>query len=591
MGGRFQRRPALLIAALVAVCAGAGLQLSGLLAGLERTSVAARFQFRHEPPPEGIAIVAIDDATFSDLKTRWPFRRSLHARVVDRLHAAGAKVIVYDVQFTEPTRPSEDLALYDALGRTGGAVLATTEVDSHGHTDVLGGDDNLAAVHSVAASTSLPVDPNGVKSRFRLTEAGLRTLAVVAAQRAGGPRLTGSDFGARGAWIDYRGPAGTFPTVSFSKVLRGNFDPALFRGKIVIVGATAPSLQDVHATPTGSEPMPGPEVEANAAWTALHGLPLRSAPAAVDLLIVLLLAALPMLLVFRVRIVAATLTALAAGAAYAVVTQIAFDGGTVLAVAAPLAGLATGIVAAMTASHLAESSERRDSTARAERLEIEVRARTAELRDTQLEIVRRLAQAADSRDEQTGEHIDRIGRLCESLALAVGLDEAEAETLRHASAMHDVGKIGIPDRVLLKPGKLDPDEWELMKTHTTLGAAILGGSRYPLLQLAETIALTHHERWDGSGYPEGLAGEEIPLEGRICAVCDVYDALTSERPYKSAWSREDALAEIARVAGSHFDPRLASAFVLLQTGRADAERDELARWSPRAGAGLDIRPR
>jgi putative two-component system response regulator len=127
--------------------------------------------------------------------------------------------------------------------------------------------------------------------------------------------------------------------------------------------------------------------------------------------------------------------------------------------------------------------------------------------------------------------------------------------------MHDIGKIGIPDRILQKPGRLDPDEWERMKTHTTIGAHILAASRAPLVQMAETIALTHHERWDGSGYPNGLAGEEIPLAGRIAAVCDVYDALISERPYKRAWPADEAVAEIERSSGSHFDPELVERFL------------------------------
>ena len=163
-----------------------------------------------------------------------------------------------------------------------------------------------------------------------------------------------------------------------------------------------------------------------------------------------------------------------------------------------------------------------------------------------------------------------MSRLSQRLALAAGMDSARAEMLLQASALHDIGKIGIPDRVLLKPGKLDAEEWELMKTHTTLGAEILSGSRSELLQLAESIALTHHERWDGSGYPNGLAGEDIPLAGRICAVCDVYDALVSDRPYKTSWSREEAMAEIAEQRGKHFDPAIADAFLTLVARDGDA---------------------
>jgi response regulator RpfG family c-di-GMP phosphodiesterase len=196
-----------------------------------------------------------------------------------------------------------------------------------------------------------------------------------------------------------------------------------------------------------------------------------------------------------------------------------------------------------------------------ELLELRVRERTGELREAEREIAYRLGVAVEWKDAETGGHIERIGRLCERLALEVGWSAEEADLLRHASALHDVGKVGIPDEILLKPGKLDPAEWAKMQTHTTIGARILAGSRSALVQMAETIAASHHERWDGSGYPQGLAGEEIPLAGRICAVCDVFDALLSPRPYKEAWPLQDVLDELVRARGSHFDPELVDAFL------------------------------
>jgi HD-GYP domain-containing protein (c-di-GMP phosphodiesterase class II) len=195
------------------------------------------------------------------------------------------------------------------------------------------------------------------------------------------------------------------------------------------------------------------------------------------------------------------------------------------------------------------------------KLESKVRERTQDLRESQLELVRRLAHAAESRDDSTGIHITRMSRMCGQLALDTGMSRDDAEQLLHASSMHDIGKIAIPDSVLLKPGPLSSDEWEIMKSHTTVGAQLLSGSRSPVVRMAEIIARTHHEKWDGSGYPNGLAGEEIPLVARICAVCDVFDALVSDRPYKEAWLVEEALAEITRLAGSHLDPRLAKLFV------------------------------
>ncbi len=194
-------------------------------------------------------------------------------------------------------------------------------------------------------------------------------------------------------------------------------------------------------------------------------------------------------------------------------------------------------------------------------LEERVRERTLELRDTQIEIVYRLGRAAEYRDNETGFHLRRMSWFCALLGKAAGMNREECENLLHASPMHDIGKIGIPDEILLKPGKLDYEEWGIMKTHTTIGAEILSGHSSRLLRTAETIALTHHEKWDGTGYPNNLRGNAIPLVGRITALCDVFDALTSRRPYKDAWPVRDAVEEIRRSSGTHFDPDLVKAFL------------------------------
>lgn len=195
-----------------------------------------------------------------------------------------------------------------------------------------------------------------------------------------------------------------------------------------------------------------------------------------------------------------------------------------------------------------------------EELDNKVRQRTAELERANLEIIQRLTAAAEYRDDDTGDHILRISGYCREVGEALGLSEEECCFLEKASPMHDVGKIGIPDAILLKPGKLTPQEWETMKTHTTVGANLLSGSNSPLVRLAEIIALTHHEKWNGSGYPRGLRGTEIPISGRIVAVCDVFDALVSDRPYKKAWELERALDVLKADSGSHFDPACVDAF-------------------------------
>ncbi len=193
-------------------------------------------------------------------------------------------------------------------------------------------------------------------------------------------------------------------------------------------------------------------------------------------------------------------------------------------------------------------------------LEQKVMERTREIEDAQMEILDRLEKAAEFRDEKTGSHIRRISRYCRLLGKVAGLSPEVCNLLGLASTMHDVGKIGVSDSILLKPGKLTSEERQIMETHTTIGAKLLSGSEHPFLQAAEIIALTHHERWDGTGYPQGLKGEDISLFGRIVCICDVFDALISERPYKASWSVEKTLERISAGSGTAFDPRLAELF-------------------------------
>jgi len=195
-------------------------------------------------------------------------------------------------------------------------------------------------------------------------------------------------------------------------------------------------------------------------------------------------------------------------------------------------------------------------------LEQRVRERTAAVEAAQLETLDRLARTAEYRDDQTGRHVVRVGRVAALLGRILGLDEDTVRLLRLAAPLHDLGKIGIPDRILLAPRKLEPVEFEEMKTHTTIGSRILAGSSSSLLQLAERIAMTHHERWDGRGY-HGLVAGDIPFASRIVGLCDVFDALTHERPYKSAWPVDMAVDEINGGRGTHFDPAVVDAFAEL----------------------------
>lgn len=193
-------------------------------------------------------------------------------------------------------------------------------------------------------------------------------------------------------------------------------------------------------------------------------------------------------------------------------------------------------------------------------LEAEVKKRTQELEDSRLEVVQRLGLASEYKDNETGNHILRMSKFSRAIAKAIGFSDNNAEMIRCATSMHDIGKIGIPDRVLLKSGKLDAEEWKIMQSHVTIGNELLSGGDSPLLKMAKKVALTHHEKWDGSGYPNKLSGENIPLAGRICAISDVFDALTSKRPYKEAWPIEKAMTVIKEESGKHFEPRLVDVF-------------------------------
>lgn len=189
--------------------------------------------------------------------------------------------------------------------------------------------------------------------------------------------------------------------------------------------------------------------------------------------------------------------------------------------------------------------------------------RAKELEESQLEAIFMLGEAGHYNDNDTGVHIWRMSAYCHALAKAADWSDKQAERLQLAAPMHDTGKMGIPDAILKAPRKLTPEEWVIMKTHTTIGAEILGKSHTPIFKLAAEIAHYHHEKWDGTGYPCGLADTAIPESARIVAVADVFDALTMVRPYKSAWSVEDALAELNLLAGSHLDPRLVDLFELI----------------------------
>jgi len=370
--GLFRGRKVIWLAVVVAASVAVAVTAwgTGLLGSLELQSVDQRFNVRgSEGPPDDIVIVDADAMTFSDLDEQWPFPRSLHGRVIDQLRKAGAAEVAYDVQFTEPTVPREDNALIMAVGRFGGVVLSTTEVDENGNSNVFGGEDVLRQFDASAASTIVDTDPGGTIRKMPYASDGLISFPVAVAEQLLGEKIGKQAFTEDGsAWIDYRGPPGTIRTVPFSKTMRGELPPGTFRGKTVIVGSSAPSLQDRHPTSTsGDDLMSGPEIQANAIWTAENGFPLNSSSDLVDLLLILLLAATAPALMLRFGPLRAIGIAALTGVAYLGLSQAAFNNGTVLPVVYPMLGLTLSSVGSLGVSYLDTAFERqrvRDTFAR-----------------------------------------------------------------------------------------------------------------------------------------------------------------------------------------------------------------------------------
>jgi adenylate cyclase len=347
--GRRATVTALLVAGAIGVVIGLVTYATDAFDRLELDSVDTRFAVRGvESAPADIVVVEIDDVTFSQLDKRWPFPRSLHGRLIDRLRAAGAEQIAYDVQFTEPTSPREDNALIQAVARAGDVVLSTTEVNARGESNVFGGEEVLRSIGARAGNTQYEPDPGGVVRRTQYEIGGLESFAVAAVETRTGRQVDPDSFGEDGAWIDYYGPPETFRTVSFSRVLRGKVPRSTFRDATVVIGASAPTLQDVHPTPMDEDKlMSGAEIQANAISTVDRGLPLESAPWPLDAGLIIVLGLVAPVAAIRLRPPFTFGLALAAAGAYLVAAQLAFDGGTVLAVVYPLVALGVATVGSL----------------------------------------------------------------------------------------------------------------------------------------------------------------------------------------------------------------------------------------------------
>ena len=335
---------------------------------LEEDSVDVRFQVRGERAPAAdVVVVAIDPETFQVLDRTWPFPRSDHARVIDRLRRDGAAQIVYDVQFTEPTDAREDRALIDAVARAQGVVLATAETTRAGRTNVFGGDGVVRSLGARAGHSEFDASSDGTFRRYPYELDGLESIAVAAVELRDGVEVDPGRFDDGEAWIDYAGPPQTISRVSFGDVWNGDFEPGTFDGATVVVGASAATLQDVHATPYGEGLMPGPEIQANAISTLSAGNSLDSVPGALQVALIVLMAAVPPALNLRFGALNAFAIGAALGALYLVAAQLAFSGGTILPVVDPLVALAVGAVIGLAVNYLIESFRRqrtRDTFAR-----------------------------------------------------------------------------------------------------------------------------------------------------------------------------------------------------------------------------------
>ena len=364
---RRRNRRLLLLLVLLAggfgVAAGAAVYATDALSRLELLTVDARFDIRGEQtPPEDIVVIGIDDRTFSAYPfTPYPLPRRKHARVINRLVDAGAKVIAYDIQFTEPSSSErDDILLVDAVeGARNRIVLATTETNGKGGTRVLGGDDLLRELGARAGNAVIPADANGVIRQMPFEVDGLRAFGVVAAEIATGRRLTDAGFEDNRAWIDFHGPPGTLEQYSFSSVELGRVPASAFRDKIVVVGAVAPSLQDVSATSTsGEQMMSGPEIQAETISTVLRNFPLQAAPRWIGWLLVIGLGSIPVLVGLWLPPLRGFLADLVAGGLFAAGAYLAFNAGWITPVVAPLVALAASATAVLAVLVVCEAVER-----------------------------------------------------------------------------------------------------------------------------------------------------------------------------------------------------------------------------------------
>jgi adenylate cyclase len=359
------RTYAYLLAAVAIASAGIALLLyaTGLFHDTELASVDTRFSIRGDQDPrEDIALVLIDDVTSRELPVRFPFPRSLHGRVIDAVNRDGAKTIAYDVEFLQPTKVAEDNALINAVARAGPdkVVLADSQPDPQGRSGVFGGQGILDQIGARAGNTQIGEDSDGVRRRVPYEVGNMETFPLVAAEIASGKTITTEEMGGPSAWIDYVGGVGTYPSVPFSRVLNGQFEPGFFKDKVVVIGASDPSLKDLAQTPTSEDDlMSGAEINANAIATALDDFPLQSTPLGLDLFLIAVMGVIAPLASYRLSPIRALALGLLVGALYLVCAQIAFNSDRIVPVLYPMIALGLSLVGSLVVYYVREAFIRR----------------------------------------------------------------------------------------------------------------------------------------------------------------------------------------------------------------------------------------